>query len=51
MNDSAKAAVAERDRLVQLGMSRKDAVALLTGDAAFDTWLAGFKAQLQAALQ
>ncbi len=51
MSGAAKAAVLERDRLVQQGVSRSDAVAQLTGDAAFDAWLKAFEEQLKAALQ
>lgn len=51
MTDAAKAAVTERERLLQLGMGRAEAVALLTGDRAFEAWLSTFREQLKAALQ
>ena len=51
MQDAAKAAVAQRDLLMQKGMSRDEAIAQLTGDEAFSEWLASFEAQLSAAVQ
>lgn len=51
MTDAAKAAVAKRDDRIGQGMSRADAIASLTDDAAFEAWLTAFQTQLTAAVQ
>lgn len=51
MNEAAGKAVETRNALVLSGTPRAEAVASLTGDAAFQDWLASFKEALQAAVQ
>ncbi|NLI20672.1 MAG: extracellular solute-binding protein [Clostridiales bacterium] len=48
MRAAAETAVSQRDALVSGGTSRAAAIALLTGDEAFRSWLATFKAELAA---
>ncbi len=51
MMEAARAAAKERERLTADGMSRADAIALLTGDEAFSAWLAAFRKDMAEALE
>lgn len=51
MLEAARNAASEREKLTADGMSRADAVALLTGDDAFSAWLEAFRKDMAAALE
>lgn len=50
MTEAAGKAVETRDVLIRDGTPRAEAIASLTGDAAFQTWLASFREALNAAV-
>ena len=51
MSSAARTALEARDAMILEGISRKAAIARLTGDEAFAQWLASFKAELATAVR